>query len=59
MSDKMTLRRALARLTLMRSMVNWSWPFWSVFETIRGMYLDAADAEWKGADPEVAEDITQ
>jgi hypothetical protein len=51
----MTLRRALAKLTLILSMVNLSWPFSSVFDTIRGMYLDAADAEWKGADDSVAD----
>jgi hypothetical protein len=42
-------------------MVNWSWPFWSVFETMRGIYLDAADAEWNGdaddAEAVAAEDI--
>lgn len=59
MSERMTLRRALASDTLMWSMVKLSWPFWSVFETMRGMYLLTADAEWNGADPEVAEDITQ
>jgi hypothetical protein len=37
-------------------MVNSSWPFWSVFDTILGMYLDAADLLWKGADAAVAED---
>jgi hypothetical protein len=45
----MTRRKALAKLTLSRSMVNLSSPRSSVFETILGMYLDAADAEWKGA----------
>jgi hypothetical protein len=60
MSLKMTRRMALAKLTLMRSMVKLSWPFWSVFETMRGMYLDAADLLWKGAEAaEVTEDITQ
>ena len=39
----------MARLTLIRSIVNLSWPFSSVFETIRGIYLEAAEAEWKGA----------
>jgi hypothetical protein len=32
------------------SIVNLSSPRSSVRETILGMYLDAADAEWKGAD---------
>ena len=50
----MTLRRAFARLTLILSMVNLSSPRSSVFETMRGMYLDAADAEWKGA-PDVSD----
>jgi hypothetical protein len=38
-------------------MVKLSWPFWSVLETMRGMYLLTADAEWKGADE--SDDITQ
>ena len=45
----MTLRRAFARLTLMRSMVNLSSPRSSVLETMRGIYLDAADLLWNGA----------
>jgi hypothetical protein len=58
-SERMTLRRALASDTLMRSMVKLSWPFWSVFDTMRGMYLDAADLLWKGApdNEDAAEDI--
>ena len=48
MSLRITLRRALASETLMRSIVKLSWPFSSVFETMRGMYLEAAEAEWKG-----------
>ena len=39
----------LASETLILSMVNFSWPPSSVFETMRGMYLDAADTEWNGA----------
>jgi len=50
MSLKMTLRRALASDTLILSMVNLSSPRSSVRETILGMYLDDADAEWNGAD---------
>jgi hypothetical protein len=40
-------------------MVNLSSPRSSVFDTIRGMYLDAADAEWNGApdNDDAAEDI--
>jgi len=34
---------------LIWSMVNLSSPRSSVFETILGMYLDAADLLWKGA----------
>ena len=49
MSLRMTRRRALASETLMRSIVKLSWPFSSVLETIRGMYLETAEAEWKGA----------
>ncbi len=52
----MTLRRALASETLMRSIVNLSWPFSSVFDTMRGIYLDAADAEWKGAPDDDADE---
>jgi hypothetical protein len=48
-SLKMTLRIALAKLTFILSMVNLSSPRSSVFDTMRGMYLDAADAEWNGA----------
>lgn len=52
----MTRRRALARLTLIRSIVKLSWPFSSVLETMRGMYLEAAEAEWNGAADSDAED---
>jgi hypothetical protein len=45
----------LAKLTLILSMVNLSSPRSSVFETMRGMYLLDADAEWKGADDSEAE----
>jgi len=50
---------ALASDTLILSMVNLSSPRSSVRETILGMYLDAADAEWKGApdNDDAAEDI--
>ena len=54
MSLKMTRRKALAKLTLSRSMVNLSSPRSSVFDTMRGMYLDAADLLWKGASAEAA-----
>ena len=54
-SESMTRRKALAKLTLMRSMVNLSSPRSSVFDTILGIYLLTAEAEWKGADD--AEDI--
>jgi len=57
MSLKMTLRMALASDTLILSMVNLSWPFSSVFDTMRGIYLDTAGAEWKGADADAADDI--
>lgn len=59
MSLKMTLRRALASDTLMRSIVNSSFPFSSVFETMRGMYLLTADLEWNGIESaaEEADDI--
>lgn len=46
----MTRLSPLASETLILSMVNFSWPPSSVFETMRGMYLDTADAEWNGAD---------
>ena len=61
MSERMTRRSPLASETLMRSMVNLSWPFSSVFETMRGMYLELAVLEWKGAEAAVAvaDDITQ
>jgi hypothetical protein len=52
----MTLRIALAKLTFILSMVNLSSLFSSVRETILGMYLDAADAEWNGADDSDADD---
>jgi hypothetical protein len=45
----MTLRRALASETLILSMVNLSSPRSSVFDTMRGMYLLDAEAEWNGA----------
>jgi frataxin-like iron-binding protein CyaY len=35
-------------------MVNLSWPFSSVRDAIRGIYLETAEAEWKGA-PDSAE----
>jgi hypothetical protein len=49
MSLKMTLRRALASDTFILSMVNLSSPRSSVLETMRGIYLDTAGAEWNGA----------
>ena len=49
MSLRMTRRRAFASDTLIRSMVNLSWPFSSVRDAIRGIYLETADTEWKGA----------
>jgi hypothetical protein len=55
MSDKMIRLRPLASETLILSMVKLSWPFSSVLETILGMYLLDAEAEWNGADD--AEDI--
>ena len=57
----MTRRKALAKLTLILSMVNLSSPRSSVFDTIRGMYLLDADAEWKGApdNEDAADDIAQ
>ena len=59
MSDSIIRRKALAKLTLIWSMVNLSSPRSSVFETILGMYLDTAGAEWKGApdNEDAAEDI--
>lgn len=45
----------LASETLILSMVNLSSLFSSVRETIRGMYLLDALAEWMGADDSVAE----
>jgi hypothetical protein len=59
MSLKMTLRMALASDTLILSMVNLSSPRSSVRETILGIYLDTAGAEWKGApdNEDAAEDI--
>jgi hypothetical protein len=50
MSDNIVLRSPLAKLTLILSMVNLSSPRSSVRETILGMYLDAADLLWKGAE---------
>ena len=58
-SLKMTLRRALAKLTFILSMVNLSSPRSSVFDTIRGIYLLDADAEWKGADDSVADTVEE
>jgi hypothetical protein len=40
----------LASETLILSMVKLSWPFSSVLETILGMYLLDAEAEWNGAE---------
>ena len=58
MSLNMTLRIALAKLTLILSMVNLSSPRSSVLETMRGMYLDAADLLWNGApDDSEADDM--
>lgn len=54
-SDNIIRRKALARLTLSRSMVNLSSPRSSVFDTMRGVYLLEALAEWKGADVSVAD----
>lgn len=45
MSANIVLRRALARLTLILSMVNLSSPRSSVLEMTRGMYLEDAVAE--------------
>jgi len=56
MSLRMTRRKALASETLILSIVNFNSLFSSVFDTILGMYLDAADAEWKGADDSDADD---
>ena len=49
-SDNIIRRKALASETLSLSMVNLSSPRSSVRETIRGMYLLDAEAEWKGAE---------
>jgi hypothetical protein len=59
MSDSIIRRKALAKLTLIWSMVNLSSPRSSVFDTILGMYLLTAEAEWKGAEAaaEDADDI--
>ena len=54
-SERMTRRKALASETLILSIVNLSSPRSSVFETMRGIYLDSADAEWIGADDAVAD----
>ena len=58
-SDNIIRRKALARLTLILSMVNLSSPRSSVRETILGMYLLDALAEWKGApdNEDAADDI--
>ncbi len=45
MSERTTRRKALARLTLILSIVNLSSPRSSVLETTRGMYLEDAVAE--------------
>jgi hypothetical protein len=47
----------LAKLTLILSIVNLSSPLSSVRETILGMYLLDAEAEWKGAADSEADDI--
>jgi hypothetical protein len=59
MSDNIIRRKALASETLILSMVNLSSPRSSVRETIRGMYLLDAVAEWNGAadNDDAAEDI--
>ena len=58
MSANIVLRRALARLTLILSMVNLSSPRSSVLETMRGIYLDAADLLWNGVpDDSEADDM--
>ena len=44
-SERIIRRRAFAKLTLMRSIVNLSCPFSSVLDTMRGIYLDTAVAE--------------
>jgi hypothetical protein len=56
-SERMTRRKALASETLILSMVNRSSPRSSVRETILGIYLLTAEAEWKGADDSDADDI--
>ena len=48
-SDNIIRRKPLAKLTLILSIVNLSSPRSSVFDTILGMYLDAADLLWNGA----------
>ena len=55
-SERMTRRKALASETLILSMVNLSSPRSSVRETMRGMYLLDALAEWKGADDSGVDD---
>jgi hypothetical protein len=48
----------LAKLTLILSIVNLISPRSSVLETMRGMYLDTAGAEWNGApDDSEADDM--
>ncbi len=54
-SDNIIRRKPLAKLTLILSIVNLSSPRSSVFETMRGIYLDAADLLWKGADDSEAD----
>jgi hypothetical protein len=65
-SERTTRRKALASETLILSMVNLSSPRSSVRDTMRGMYLLDAVAEWKGADEsdadaeaDTVDDITQ
>ena len=60
-SERMTRRKALASETLILSMVNLSSPRSSVRETILGIYLLTAEAEWKGAEAaaEDADDIVR
>ena len=59
MSDNIIRRKAFAKLTFILSMVNLSSPRSSVFDTIRGIYLLDADAEWKGADDSVADTVEE
>lgn len=54
-SDNIIRRKAFAKLTFILSMVNLSSPRSSVFDTMRGVYLLEALAEWNGADVSVAD----